>query len=209
MKRLFLLQIVSAAAALLISSLAWGADTSMLKPPHGAKVAIVVFEDLECPQCARAAPMLHEAAKKYNIPLVQYDFPLRQHPWSYDAAVNARYFDSKSPKLGDEYRLYIFSHQNDITKQNLQGITEKWAEDHKVTLPFVVDPQGEFSKMVDTDRSLGEKIPLQHTPTIYIVNSTGHGPAVTEVPELDQLYQMLDQATKEAGVTTAQKSQNR
>ncbi len=210
MKRSSYLQFASATILLLISTLAWGADTSMLKPPKGSKVAIVVFEDLECPQCAKAAPMLHEAAKKYNIPLVQYDFPLRQHPWSYDAAVNARYFDSKSLKLGDEYRLYVFQNQNSITKQNLQGISEKWAEDHKVTLPFVVDPQGQFSAKVNADRQLGERIPLEHTPTVYIVNDSGRGSAVTEVTDLTQLYQMLDTAVKEAGVTTqAHKSTTR
>ena len=133
------------AALLLAGSVAWGADTSMLKPPKGSKVAILVFEDMECPQCARVAPMLHEAAKKYNVALVQHDFPLRQHPWSYQAAVNARYFDSKSEKLGDEYRLYVFANQNSITKQNLQGVTEKWASDHKVEFPFMVDPSGQYA----------------------------------------------------------------
>src|SRR4051794_19869104 len=133
MKRLSLVHSASAAILLLVSTLAWG-DTSMLKPPKGSKVAIVVFEDLECPQCAKAAPVLHEAAKKYNIPLMQYDFPLRQHPWSYEAAVNARFFDTNSPKLGDEYRLYIFQNQAAITKGNLRGITEKWAEEHKVSM---------------------------------------------------------------------------
>lgn len=201
MKRSSCLQMVSAAILLLVGTLGWGVDTSMLKPPKGSKVAIVVFEDMECPQCARAAPMLHEAAKKYNIPLVQYDFPLRQHPWSYQAAVNARYFDTKSPKLGDEYRLYIFKNQDSITKQNLQGITEKWAEDHKITLPFVVDPEGLLSAKVDADRELGQRIPLDHTPTVYIVNDSGHGAAVTEVTDLTQLYQRLDEVTAAAGVT--------
>lgn len=201
MKRLPLAQFASAAVLLLISSLAWGTDTSMLKPPKGSKVAIVVFEDLECPQCAKAAPLLHEAAKKYNIPLVQYDFPLRQHPWSYQAAVNARYFDTKSPKLGDEYRLYIFQNQNLVTKQNLQGITEKWAEDHKLTFPFVVDPSGDLAAKVNADRDIGGRIPLDHTPTIYIVNDSGHGAPVTEVTDISQLYQTLDQVVKEAGTT--------
>jgi protein-disulfide isomerase len=192
----------SLAVALVAASMpVWSADTSMLRPPKGSKVAIIVFEDLECPQCARAAPLLHDAAKKYNIPLIQHDFPLRQHPWSFDAAVNARYFDTVSPKLGDDYRLYVFQNQNIITKQNLRGVTEKWAEDHKVTLPFVVDPNGSLTAKVDADRDMGMRIPLDHTPTIYIVNDSGHGASVTEVTDLSQLYQTLDQVMKEAGPT--------
>jgi protein-disulfide isomerase len=193
---------VSALVLLLASALAWSADTSMLRPPKGSKVAIVVFEDLECPQCAKAAPLLHEAAKKYNIPLIQHDFPLPQHPWSFEAAVNACYFDTQSLKLGDDYRLYIFQNQNYITKQNLRGVTEKWAEDHKVVLPFVVDPSGALTAKVEADRDLGKRIPLDHTPTIYIVSDSGHGATVTEVPDLTQLYTKLDEVMKEAGAAT-------
>src|SRR5512142_339420 len=80
----------------------------ILRPPKGAKVALVVFEDLECPDCARAAPLVQEAAKTYKIPVVIYDFPLPQHLWAFDAAVLARFFGSKSPALGTEFREYIF-----------------------------------------------------------------------------------------------------
>ena len=32
-------------------------DTTILRPPAGSKVAIIVFEDLGCPACARAHPL--------------------------------------------------------------------------------------------------------------------------------------------------------
>jgi len=183
------------------SAVAWGGDTSMLRPPKGAKVAIIVFEDLECPMCARAAPLLHDAAKTYKIPLVQYDFPLRQHPWSFEAAVNARYFDTKSAKLGDDYRLYIFQNQSYITKQNLRGYTERFAEQNKVAVPFVVDPSGDLAAKVNADAQLGQRIPLEHTPTIYVVSSTARGTPIVEIDDknLSQLYQIIDQAMKDAG----------
>src|ERR1700710_2964330 len=62
-------------------------DTSMLKPPAGARVAIIEFEDLECPACSHAFPIVHQAIARYKIPLVRYDFPLKMHIWSFDAAV--------------------------------------------------------------------------------------------------------------------------
>jgi len=180
------------------SMLAWGGDTSMLRPPKGAKAAIIVFEDLECPDCARAAPLLHDAAKQYNIPLVQYDFPLPQHPWSFEAAVNARYFDTKSAKLGDEYRLYIFRNQAYITKQSLRGYTEKFAEQNRVTLPFVVDPNGELAAKVKADYQLGQRLPVDHTPTIYVVSNTARGTPFVEVVDRSQLYQLIEQVLKQA-----------
>jgi protein-disulfide isomerase len=54
----------------------------VLRPPKGAQVAIVVFEDLQCPQCRRVAPILEQASKTYKIPLVRHDFPLPMHNWS-------------------------------------------------------------------------------------------------------------------------------
>src|SRR2546428_13764393 len=92
-----------------------------LKPPKGAQVAIVVFEDLQCPDCARAAPLLEEAARTYKIPVVRHDFPLPKHNWSYEAAILARYFDTQSKKLGNDFRDKVFEHQSEITPDSLRG----------------------------------------------------------------------------------------
>jgi protein-disulfide isomerase len=200
MNRNRLLLYTAAVAILLIGTVsAWGGDTSLLRPPKGSRVALLVFEDLQCPDCARAAPLLHEAAKKYNIPLVQYDFPLPMHNWSFDAAVNARYFDTKSKKLGDDYRLFIFQNQPQITPQNLRGMTERFAADNKVTFPFVVDPSGEFSAKIKADYAIGQRVGIEHTPTIYVVSDTTRGPPFVEVVDRTQLYQLIDKIIKEAG----------
>src|SRR5882762_7783856 len=77
----------------------------VLRPPKGSPVALVVFEDLQCPQCARAAPLLNQASQTYKIPLVQHDFPLPMHNWSMNAAIMARYFDTHSKSTGDAFLL--------------------------------------------------------------------------------------------------------
>ena len=142
-------------------------DPSALRPPAGARVAIVEFEDLECPDCANANPLLKEAAAKYNIPWVRHDFPLPFHVWSMQAAVNARWFDTKSKKLGDDYRDAVFAAQPSIVDQNgLRQFTEKFAQSHGVALPFAMDPQGKLQAEVKTDYALGQRIGIEHTPTI-------------------------------------------
>ena len=181
----------------------------ILRPPKGAKVAIVVFEDLECPDCARAAPLVAEAGKTYKIPVVHYDFPLPQHLWSFDAAVMARFFANKSPALGVDFREYIFQHQQEITgvnpsdeagqKQRLRAAAEKFAQEHKVALPFVVDPQNKFANAVRADRDLGIRIGIQHTPTLYVVNNSRTGRPFIEVVDRSQLFQLIDQMKSEAG----------
>jgi protein-disulfide isomerase len=181
----------------------------ILRPPKGAKVAIVVFEDLECPDCARAAPLVVEAGKIYKIPVVRYDFPLPQHLWAFDGAVLARYFGSKSPALGVDFREYIFQHQQEITgtnpndesgqKQRLRAAAEKFAQEHKTALPFVVDPQNKFANAIRADRDLGVRIGIQHTPTLYVVNNSRTGRPFIEVVDRTQLFQLIDQMKAEAG----------
>jgi protein-disulfide isomerase len=164
----------------------------VLRPPKGAQVAIVVFEDLECPDCRRAAPLVQEASKTYKIPVVRHDFPLPFHKWSFDAAVIARYFDTRSKQLGNQYRDYMFEHQPEITAENLRAYSEKFAADHKVDLPFVVDPQGKLAAEVTADRDLGKSIHLEHTPTIYVVSSKTQGKPFVEVVDRTQLFQLID-----------------
>lgn len=170
---------------------------SILKPPKGASVAIVIFEDLECPDCARAAPLVAEASRTYKIPLVRHDFPLPMHPWAYDAAVLARYFDTHSKALGNEFRDTVFQHQLEITKDTLRSFAEKFASAHKIDLPFVVDPEGKLAALVNADRNLGIQLGLQHTPTLYVVSNKHSGTPFVEVVDRSQLFQLIDTMKKE------------
>jgi protein-disulfide isomerase len=170
-------------------------DPAALKPPVGARVAIIEFEDMECPDCARANPLLRDAATKYNIPWVRHDFPLSFHPWSFQAAVNARWFDLKGKKLGDEYRDAVFANQPSITSlEVLRTFTEKFATDHKLALPFALDPEGKLTAEVKSDYALGQRVGIEHTPTIWVTTSQSKGAPFVEVVDRSKLYQLIDQA---------------
>jgi len=168
-----------------------------LRPPKGAQVAIVVFEDLQCPQCGRVAPLLEQASRTYKIPLVQHDFPLPGHNWSFDAAVLARYFDTHSKEIGNEFRETVFAHQLEIFPQNLRGFADKFAAEHKIALPFVVDPEGKLAGLVRADKDLGISLHIEHTPTIWVVSSKRTGKPYVEVTDTSQLYAMIDAMKKE------------
>jgi len=173
-------------------------DPAALKPPAGARVALVEFEDLECPDCARANPLLMEASSKYGIPWIRHDFPLPQHNWSFQAAVNARFFDTKSIKLGNEYRDYIFANQISIeTLDQLRDWTQKFAASHGVALPFSMDPMGKLTNLVKADRDLGQRVGIEHTPTIWVVTNGSHAAPFVEVVDRSKLYQLIDQALAE------------
>jgi protein-disulfide isomerase len=163
-----------------------------LRPPKGAQVAIVVFEDLQCPDCRRAAPLLEEAARTYKIPVVRHDFPLPMHNWSYDAAIIARYFDTQSKQMGIDFRDYIFEHQPEITPPTLRSFAEKFAADRKVDLPFVLDPQGKLAAGINQDKNLGQRVGISHTPTIYVVSNKTQGKPFVEVVDRAKLFELID-----------------
>ncbi len=173
-------------------------DPAALRPPAGARVAIIEFEDMECPDCAAANPVLREAASKYDIPWIRYDFPLPFHPWSFQAAVYARWFDQKGKALGNAYRDSVFASQPSIeTPAELTQFTQKFAQSHGVALPFSIDPQGKLSAEVKADYALGQRIGIEHTPTIWVVTDGGKAPPFIEVVDRSKLYQIIDQALAE------------
>jgi len=176
-------------------------DTSMVKPPAGARVAIYEFEDLECPACARAFPIVHAAIEHYHIPLVRHDFPLQMHVWSFDAAVTARYLqDKKSPQIAEEFRRDVFASQTAIaSKDDLENYTRRWFQQHGVPMPFVMDPSGLFTQEVKSDYTLGERIGLTQTPTIFVVTTKGW----TQIMDPNLLYQTIDTALAETAAAPA------
>lgn len=171
-------------------------DPAALKPPAGARVAIVEFEDMECPDCAAANPVLREASAQYHIPWVRHDFPLPFHPWSFQAAVNGRWFDLKSKKLGDEYRDAIFANQPSFGEDpaRMEDFTQKWASQHGIAFPFNVDPQNKLSAEVKADYALGQRVGIEHTPTIWVVTDHSKGAPFVEVVDRTKLFQLIDQA---------------
>src|SRR6185312_7626697 len=87
-------------------------DTAPLRAAPGVRVAVIEFEDLECPACAHAFPIVQQAVAHYNIPYIRHDFPLKMHIWSFDAAVIARYIQDKiDPKAAEAYRGAVFANQ--------------------------------------------------------------------------------------------------
>ena len=184
-------------ALALFSSLAFGQDPALLRPPKGAPVALIVFEDLQCPKCRTDAPLEEQAAKSHKIPLVLHDFPLPMHNWSFNAAVIARYFDTQSKDLGNQFRDYIFQHQPEITPDNLQSFAQRFAAEHKTDLPFVIDPQGKLAAEVNADKELGRKVGIQHTPTIYVVSSKNPSRPFVEVTDTNQLFQLIEAVQNE------------
>lgn len=174
-------------------------DISMLKPPAGAKVAIFEFEDLECPACAHAFPIVHATAAQYKVPVVRRDYPWPFHTWSFDAAITARYLQDKvSPQLADEFRGDVFASQSRIaSKDDLVAYTGAWFKSHGQTVPFVMDASGACRNEVESDRAMGDRLGVSSTPCIIVVTQTGFVPVAYS--NLSQLGQIVKDAVAQTG----------
>ncbi len=192
-----------------LSGLSFAADYSAIKPPAGTKVAVVVFEDLECPTCARSYPIIWSVAKAHNVPVLLHDFPLVNiHPWTFRASLYARYFDTQSQKLGNDFREYIYKSQNQVVPGNLDQFARKFADENKVALPFSIDPESKLKDKINADYELGLRLGVNGTPTIYIVGNNGSGQPFVDIikdfPTLEQSYaQKIEDMQRKAAAPAA------
>ncbi len=151
-------------------------DTTILRPPTGSKVAIIVFEDLGCPGCALAHPIELQAVEQFHVPLMRHDFPIPSHIWTFEGAVYARYLQDKvSPKLADQFRTDVFHDQGAISsKDDLQQYVQRWFQKHGQQLPFVIDPTGALNAKVQADVDLGKRLNVIWTPTVVVVTRNNY-----------------------------------
>ena len=174
-----------------------GASGAGFSVPAGAEAAVVVFEDLQCPDCARAHPKLLEATQQAGVPLVIHDFPITRHVWAFPAAVLARWFAAQSAELGVEFRSHVFAHQADVNPETLRPLAEKFASDHGLALPSVVDPDGILKDAVQADFDLGIRIGLEYVPLVFVVGrreGEGHWIEVTDLGTLGATIERMKQA---------------
>ena len=76
----------------------------------------------------------------------------------------------------------------------LRQFTEKFAADHGLQMPFAIDPQGRLTALVKADYALGQRIGIEHTPTIWVVTANSKGAPFVEVLDRSKLYELIDQA---------------
>ena len=170
-------------------------DDAALKPPTGARIAIIEFDDLQCPACAMVNPLLVSAVSQYKIPLVRHDLLIPSHNWSRIAAINARWFDAQGKGLGDGYRNEVFANQSSIFNPlMLRQFTYQFAQSHGVTLPADMDPSGKLANEVEADRQLSLRTGVALTPTIFIVTAGPDGNHYEEVTDHTKLFPLIDAA---------------
>jgi protein-disulfide isomerase len=136
-------------------------------------VRVIIYEDLQCPDCADFRVMLDQKLLPRYASTVRFehrDFPLAKHAWARKAAVAARFFEENKPGLGLAYRKYSMTNLRDITADNFSERLAQFAKDHGVDPAKAVAALEDerLAALVEDDYQEGVARGIAHTPTVLV-----------------------------------------
>lgn len=142
---------------------------------QGAPVVIVEFSDFECPFCKLEAAMLRAnlpVSYPTQVHLYFKEFPLVTiHQWAKAAAIDSRCVLKQSSSEYWEFHDWIFSHQTDITAENLKDKILEWAKPKtaidSAKLAACMDSK-ETEAEVDRSMAEGKALNIDQTPTMFV-----------------------------------------
>ena len=175
--------------------------------PANAPVVIVVFNDLECPFCAKMHTELFPALTdryKSQVHIVYRDFPLDQHPWAMRAAIDTNCVGAHSAPGYWNLVDYIHAHAGDL------GGTEKSLSKANATLDGLAMDEGKRQGMnaevlkaclakqdetaVKASMAEAAALGVDSTPALFI-----NGEKLEGAVPLEYVYRMIDGALVAAG----------
>ena len=176
---------------------------------ESAPVKIVVFDDLECPFCAREHAALFPALlNRYGdkVRIAYKDFPLSQHLWAAHAEVDANCLAAQNGTAYWNYVDAIHAKASDIggpehsltaAKIELDKIAMDLGASQKVDAPKLkacVEKQDEAP--VNAGLREGEQLQVNGVPAIFI-----NGEQINGAAPLEFVYRAIDEALVAEGVT--------
>ena len=183
----------SLGAALLLSSIGLAAQ-GLVEGRAGSPVRVIIYEDLQCPDCANFRVMLDQKIlPKYadRVEFVHRDFPLAKHAWARRAAIVARFFTEKDAKLGLEYRRHTMATQDGATADNFKDRVSEFARQHGIkpeeALAALDNPH--YAELVEKDYQEGVGRGIVHTPTALV-----NGAPFIEVFTFEEISKGIDDA---------------
>jgi protein-disulfide isomerase len=160
----------------------------------GSPVRVLIYEDLACPDCANLRTMMdQQILVKYGgkVEFAHRDFPLAKHIWSRKAAIAARFFGEKDPKLGLEYRRFSFAN---IARTKVESFNERlteFATAHNVKPEDAIAALDDtrLAALVEKDYQDGVARGVAKTPTVFV-----NGAPFVETFTFEELSKGIDEA---------------
>jgi protein-disulfide isomerase len=180
--------------------------------PETAPVEIVLFDDLECPYCAKMHQQLFPAlTERYGnqVRVVYRDYPLSQHPWAMRAAVDTNCVATQSTAGYWNLVDYIHSHAGDFggqdkSLQKAKDSLDQLALDEAKKDGLKTDAVGQIDacikkqdeSQIKASLKLGESLAIEATPVLFI-----NGEKLEGAYPLADVFRMVDGALMAAGKT--------
>jgi protein-disulfide isomerase len=152
---------------------ALAADSRLVEGNATSSVRVVIYEDLQCPDCAAFRKMMDEQLLPRFGKAVAFehrDFPLAKHSWARRAAIAARFFESISRETGIEFRRWTMLNLRQINPENFSQKIEEFAKGHNIPAAKAVsalDDPG-FAAAVERDFQEGVARGIARTPTVLV-----------------------------------------
>jgi protein-disulfide isomerase len=158
---------------LLLLAAAMAAQKPLVEGNPGSAVRVVIYEDLQCPDCANFRVMLDQKLLPRfgaKVAFEHRDFPLPKHKWARDASIASRYFEVSSPELAIKWRQYAMANQSKINPENLRAKLSEWAKRNGIDPEKAIAGLGnsELAAEVDRDYQDGVARGIAHTPTALV-----------------------------------------
>ncbi len=134
--------------------------------PDDAPVSIVIFDDFECPYCAKVVPLLREVLAAYpdQVKLVYKNFPLGMHKNARIAAVAGL----AAAQQGKFWQLHdlLFANYKKLSEQKITQLAEEAGLDMEKFARARNNPQ--LRQQINAELQEGRKIGVRGTPTIFV-----------------------------------------
>lgn len=179
--------------------------------PKNAPATVVVYDDFECPFCARMyVTLINEAMNQYRgrVKVVMKDFPLVEaHPWAMRAAVDAHCLADQSLPAYWDFSDYVHTHQPEMlekfkaTSNGGPGAIDTLAKDFGEKRALKSDQLQACLARQDKTQVLssmaeGKSLGVSATPTLFV-----NGQEVEGILSDESLRALLDRALQEAAST--------
>jgi protein-disulfide isomerase len=185
---------------LLLAALPLMAQKPLVEGKAESPVRVVVYEDLQCPDCAAFRVMLDQKLlPKYGakVAFEHRDFPLAKHSWARPASVAARYFQSISPELAVRFRQETMKSLREIKVETFADWVRRFAErngqDPAQAVAALADEK--LQAAVDKDFQEGVARGIARTPTALV-----NGVPFIETFTFEEISRGIDEALEENGI---------
>lgn len=131
-----------------------------------APVTIAIYDDFECPYCAKSVPLLKQVIEKYQgrVKMAFKNFPLSSHRNARNAALTALAANQQG-KFWEVHDL-LFENYNSLNPKKIDDLAAQTGLDMEQLKKDRADPR--LNALITGDINEGTAIGVRGTPTVFI-----------------------------------------